>query len=97
MSRHRINQARWRRWLVYLAAVATLGAVAATISVGSAGASSARRAAAMLGKSSAERGAGGHDEGFPGSNHVLLDPGPDGVRQTRSAQSGRHLCPGLEG
>src|SRR5258707_3061438 len=47
MSGHHINQAVWRRWAAYISAIATLGAVAATVSVGSAEASSARRAAAM--------------------------------------------------
>ena len=50
MSGHHINQAVWRRWAAYISAIATLGAVAATVSVGSAEASSAHRAAAMPAK-----------------------------------------------
>src|SRR5258706_14470441 len=50
MSGHNINQAVWRRWAAYISAIATLGAVAATVSVGSAEASSAHRAAAMPAK-----------------------------------------------
>lgn len=44
MSRQRIDQARWRRWAVYISAIATLGAFAAAVSVASA---SAGRAAAI--------------------------------------------------
>src|SRR5215471_18668316 len=50
MSRHRISLPTWRRWVVYLSAIATMGAVAATVSVRSAGASPARRAAANVAK-----------------------------------------------
>src|SRR5262245_8479171 len=50
MSRHRINLAGWRRWVVYISAIATMGTVAATVSVGSAGASPARRAATNVAK-----------------------------------------------
>ena len=46
MSGHRISLPTWRRWAVYISAIATIGAVAATVSVGSAGASPARRVAA---------------------------------------------------
>jgi len=47
MSGHRISQAVWRRWVVYISAVATLGAVSAAVSMGSAGASPVRSAAAV--------------------------------------------------
>ena len=50
MSRHRISLPTWRRLAVYISAIATVGAVAATVSVGSAGASPARRAAANVAK-----------------------------------------------
>ena len=49
MSRLR-SSSTWRRWAVYISAIATIGAVAATVSVGSAGASPARRVAANVAK-----------------------------------------------
>src|SRR5215469_10206726 len=50
MSRHRISLPTGRRWVVYIAAIAAMGAAAATVSVGSAGASPARRVAANVAK-----------------------------------------------
>src|SRR5215469_654871 len=50
MSVHRVKQAAWRRWVVYISAVATLGAVGAAVSMSSAGASPVRSAAAVSAK-----------------------------------------------